>query len=339
MPVIPALQALLNSAPPAAPLDLTNLPATRQAGLQGADALAALVAQEPLDVGSVHTALVPVEGGEIKVRIYQPAAPGSHPVHVFYHGGGWMAGTIEESFVDIACRERTALAGYVTVAVEYRLAPEFKFPIPLNDSYAALQWVAEHAAEYNGDPERLTIGGGSAGGNLAAAVALKARDENGPRITFQVLEVPALDLTMGSSSIEQYGGGEYPLTNADLNVCLEGYLRSPVDAVDPYASPLLAEDLSNLPPTVIISSEFDVLQMDGARYADRLAEAGVAVSFTLGEGQVHGSSQFTKLLPESAAWRDQVIDALREHARLEQTTRTEDFVGETRNDFRSMTAE
>lgn len=314
MPVIPALQALLDSAPPAALLDITDLPALRQAGLDGANALAALVALEPLEVGSVKTALVPVEGDEITVRIYQPATPGPHPIHVFYHGGGWMAGTIEETFVDVVCRERTALAGYVSVAVEYRLAPEFKFPIPLNDSYTALEWIIEHATEYDGDSERLTIGGGSAGANLAAAVALKARDENGPQITFQVLEIPALDLTMGSPSIAMYGGGEYPLSGADLEICFEAYLRSPIDATDPYASPLLAEDLSNLPPALIISSEFDPLQMDGSRYANRLADAGVAVTFTLGEGQVHGSSQFTKLLPESAAWRDQVVTALREHA-------------------------
>lgn len=313
MPVIAALQALLDSAPPAAPLDLSDLPRLRQGGLEGAEALAALVALEPLEVGAVRTVKVPVQGGEIRVRIYRPASQGPHPIHVFYHGGGWVAGTIEETFVDVVCRERTALAEYVSVAVEYRLAPEFKFPIPLEDSYAALNWIIEHAAEYDGDPKRVTIGGGSAGANLAAAVALKARDEKGPRITFQILEVPALDLTLGSASIAMYGGGDYPLSKVDLDMCIEAYLSSPIDATDPYASPLLAEDLSNLPPALIISSEFDPLQMDGSRYANRLEDAGVAVTFTLGEGQVHGSSQFTKLLAESAAWRDQVVVALREH--------------------------
>ncbi|MGN7860848.1 alpha/beta hydrolase [Microbacterium sp. 22303] len=314
MPVIPALRQLLDSIPSGAPIDLINVPAARRGALEGSNALAALVAPEPLEVGSVHTAQVPVDGGEIFVRIYQPATPGPHPLHVFYHGGGWIAGTIEETFVDIACRERTALAGYVTAAVEYRLAPEYKFPIPLEDSYTALLWIVEHAADYDADPERLTIGGGSAGGNLAAAITLKARDEQGPAITFQVLEVPAVDLTMGSPSVGKYSGGEYPLAKAELDLCLEAYLRSPVDATDPYASPLLAEDHTGLPPALIISSEFDPLCDDGSRYAQRLEEAGVPVTFVLGEGQVHGSSQFTKLLPESAAWRDQVIDALRAHA-------------------------
>lgn len=314
MPVIPALKALLDSAPPAGITDLADIATVRANGLAGANALAAATAESPREVGSVRTARVPVEGGEITVRIYQPAEAGPHPIHVYFHGGGWMAGTIEETFVDVVCRERTALAGYVTVAVEYRLAPEFKFPIPLEDSYAALLWIIEHAGEYDADPERVTVGGGSAGANIAAAITLKARDEKGPALTFQVLEVPALDLTMGSPTIPLYSGGEYPLAKAELDLCVAGYLSSPVDATNPYASPLLADDLSDLPPAFIISSEFDPLQADGSRYAARLEEAGVAATFVLGEGQVHGSSQFTKLLPESAAWRDQVIAALKEHA-------------------------
>lgn len=314
MPVIPAIQNFLNDMPAGGPIDLGDLPAVRKMGLEFANTLAGLVALEPLEVGSVHTATVPVEDGEITVRIYQPAAQGPHPIHIYYHGGGWITGSIEENFVDYTCRERTALAGYVTVAVEYRLAPEFKFPIPLEDSYAALLWVVEHAADYDGDPNNVTVGGGSAGGNLAASVALKARDEDGPSIAFQMLEIPALDLTKSSSSIEQYGGGEYPLSKAEIEVCLDGYLKERGDATNPYASPLLADDLSGLPPAYIISSEFDTLQMDGSRYADRLQAAGVSATFSLGEGHVHGSHQFTKMLPEAAAWRDEVIAALATHA-------------------------
>ncbi|KRE64393.1 MULTISPECIES: alpha/beta hydrolase [unclassified Arthrobacter] len=314
MPVIPALRALLNSLPPRAPFDPADFPSVRQADLEGSNALAAQVAAGPLEVGSVQTAMVPVDGGEIGVRIYQPATAGPHPIHLYYHGGGWITGTIEEAFVDIACRERTALAGYVTVAVEYRLAPEFKYPIPLEDSYAAMLWIVERAADYDADPERVTVGGSSAGGNLAAAVALKARDENGPRITFQVLEVPALDLTLASPSIEQYGGGEYPLSRPEIDMCLAAYLPSTEAATDPYASPLLAQDLSGLPPAYIISSELDPLQMDGSRYAQRLQDAGVQAIFSLGKGHVHASSQFTKLLPEAAAWRDHVIAELKAHA-------------------------
>ncbi|MCT9623971.1 alpha/beta hydrolase [Pseudarthrobacter equi] len=314
MPVIPALKALLDSMPPAQPLDLTNLPTLRVAGLEGSNALAAMVAGTPPQVGAVTTAQVPVDGGEIMVRIYQPEGAGPHPMHIFYHGGGWMAGTIDEQFVDILCRERTALAGYVTIAVEYRLAPEHKFPVPLEDSYAALLWAAEHAREFDADPDLITVGGGSAGANLAAAVTLKARDKNGPHIAFQVLEVPALDLTLSGPGYELYGTGEYPLPLAEIEICRTAYLRTSEDQTNPYVSPLLAEDLSGLPPAHIISSEYDPLQFDGSRYADRLNAAGVKATFTLGSGQVHGSSQFTKMLPESAAWRDEILSALRSHA-------------------------
>lgn len=210
MPVIPALQAMLANIPPQPDAQTMSLTDQRKAALEGAAALASAVAEEPREVGAVTTAQVGVDGGHIEVRIYQPKNPGPHPIHLYYHGGGWMFGTIEEPFVDIACRERTALAGYVTIAVEYRLAPEHKFPIPLNDSYAALEWIVEHAAEFDADPTRVTLGGGSAGANLAAAVALKARNENGPAIAFQLLEIPAVDLTASSPSVEKYGTGSTP---------------------------------------------------------------------------------------------------------------------------------
>jgi len=293
----------------------------RKAGNEGAAALATAYAEEPREVGTVSTAHVQVDGGHITVRIYQPKQSGPHPIHVYYHGGGWMFGTIDDPFVDILCRERTALAGYVTVAVEYRLAPEHKFPIPLNDSYAALVWIVEHAAEFDADPTRVTLGGGSAGANLAAAVALKARNENGPAITFQLLEVPALDLTASSPSVEKYGTGEYPLSRTELQACIDGYLATPMDATNEYASPLLAQDLSGLPPAHIMPSEYDPLQDDGARYAERLTAAGVKATLTVGAGHIHGSSQFTKLLPEAAAWRDEAISHLIQHAGHRSATR------------------
>ncbi|MEV4954065.1 alpha/beta hydrolase [Paenarthrobacter nitroguajacolicus] len=314
MTVIPALKAMLDSIATQASLEGMSIEDQRKAGNDGAAALAAAVAEEPREVGTITEAQVEVDGGRITVRIYQPKHSGPHPIHLYYHGGGWMFGTIDDPFVDILCRERTALAGYVSVAVEYRLAPEHKFPIPFNDSYAALEWIAEHAAEFDGDPSRITVGGGSAGANLAAAVAIKARNENGPAITFQLLEVPALDLTASSPSVEKYGTGEYPLSRAELQTCLDGYLATPEDATNEYASPLLAQDLSGLPPAHIMPSEYDPLQDDGTRYADRLTAAGVQATLTVGIGHVHGSSQFTKLLPEAAAWRDEAIAHLIEHA-------------------------
>ncbi len=319
MPVIPALKALLDSMPPATPMTApTN--EQRLASNEGAAVLAGLVAEKPRAVGTVTDARVEVDGGSIAVRVYQPEHSGPHPIHVFLHGGGWMFGTIDEPFVDILCRERTALAGYVSVAVDYRLAPEHKFPIPLNDSYAALEWIVDHAAEFDADPTRVTIGGGSAGANLAAAVALRARNENGPAITFQLLEIPALDLTMNGSSLEKYGTGEYPLSKTDILACLDAYLATPEDALNEYASPLLAKDLSGLPPAHIMTSEYDPLQDDGTRYAERLIAEGNEATLTLGRGHVHGSSQFTKLLPEAAAWRDEAIAHLIKHSTRRATT-------------------
>jgi len=322
MPVIPALQALIDTLPTQSEAQTTSLADQRKASFEGAVALASAVAEEPREVGDVTNSRVEVDGGHIEVRIYQPKNPGPHPIHLYYHGGGWMFGTINEPFVDIACRERTALAGYVTVAVEYRLAPEHKFPIPLNDSYAALEWMIEHAAEFDADPTRVTIGGGSAGANLAAAVALKARNENGPPIAFQLLEIPAVDLTASSPSVEKYGTGEYPLSRTDLQTCLDAYLAAPEDAFNEYASPLQAQDLAGLPPAHIMTSEYDVLQDDGARYAERLTASGVEATLTLGTGHIHGSSQFTKLLPEAAAWRDEAIAHLIKHATRRPVTTT-----------------
>lgn len=314
MPLIPALQALLDSAPSSPQVDLDDIPGYRATILEGSRTLAAVVAEPPREVGTVSAARIPVEGGEIALRIYQPKTAGPHAIHVYYHGGGWIFGTIDEPFVDGVCRERTALAGFVTVAVEYRLAPEHKFPVPVEDSFAALKWIVAHAYDFDADPARVTIGGVSAGANIAAAVALMARDEDGPLISFQLLEVPAVDLTASSPSLEKYGNGEYPLSKGEVDVILAVYLRSPADATNQYASPLLAADLSGLPPAHIMSSEYDVLRDDGSRYADALNAAGVPATFTLGLGHVHGSSQFTRLLPEAAAWRDEAIMKLRECA-------------------------
>ncbi|BCW86512.1 esterase (plasmid) [Arthrobacter sp. NicSoilE8] len=320
MPVIPAIEALLANIPSQSGMEDMSIEDQRKAGNEGAIALASVVADDPREVGTITEVEVEVDGEHITLRVYQPETQGPHPIHVYYHGGGWMFGTINDPFVDILCRERTALAGYVSVAVEYRLAPEHKFPIPFNDSYAALEWIAEHAAEFDGDPTRITVGGGSAGANLAAAVALKARNENGPAITFQLLEVPALDLTASSPSVEKYGTGEYPLSRAELQACIDGYLSTPEDAKNEYASPLLAQNLTGLPPAHIMPSEYDPLQDDATRYAERLRDAGVQATLTVGSGHIHGSSQFTKLLPEAAAWRDEAIAHLIEHAKHQSIT-------------------
>ncbi|MBZ4486740.1 alpha/beta hydrolase [Microbacterium sp. cx-55] len=319
MPLLPTLQAAL-SALPSTSIDLNDIPGVRSEALAASAGFAAMVAQAGPEVGAVTTAQVEVADGTIDVRIYQPMAPGPHPLHIYFHGGGWIAGGIEDAFTDIVGRERAGLAGYVTVTVDYRLAPEVTFPVPVDDSYAALLWAVEHAAEFDADPDRVTLGGGSAGANIAAAVALRASNEGGPVISLQILEVPALDLTCSSDSFKRYGGGDYPLSEKEIRTYIGLYLAQPLDGLNEFASPLLTEDPTRFPPTHVFSSEFDPLQDDGRRFVELLSAAGVEATFTLGEGQVHGSSGFTKLLPESATWRDEIIALLRKHdPRLTET--------------------
>lgn len=312
MPILPALQAVLETLPPSS-IDLNDIPSVRSEALAASAGFAAMVAEPGPEVGAVTTAQVEVADGTIDVRIYQPSSPGPHPLHIYFHGGGWIAGGIDDAFTDIVGRERAGLAGYVTVTVGYRLAPDVTFPIPVDDSYAALLWAVEHAGDFDADPRRVTLGGGSAGANIAAAVALRAANEGGPAISFQVLEVPALDLTCSSDSFTTYGGSEYPLPGEEIRAYIGLYLAEPLDALNEYASPLLAEDPTLFPPTHVTSSEFDPLQDDGRRFVEMLTEAGVEATYTLGEGQVHGSSSFTRMLPESAAWRDEIIALLVAH--------------------------
>ncbi|WP_197285877.1 alpha/beta hydrolase [Nocardiopsis sp. NRRL B-16309] len=254
---------------------------------------------------------LPVEGGSVELHVFTPPTAGPHPAHLYLHGGGWIGGSIKHKSIDILCRERAAGADCVVVTVEYRKAPEHKFGAGLNDCYAALLWTAEHADELGVRTDSISIGGGSAGANLAAAVALKARDETGPALVLQLLEVPALDLTASTPSHQRNATG-YGLTHDGIKACVRYYLDSPQDAHHPYASPLLAPDLSGLPPAYILSAEYDPVCDDGEEYARRLTEAGVPATFSLQRGQIHTSSALTKLLPAARSWREEALAALRD---------------------------
>jgi acetyl esterase len=280
----------------------------------GGDPVAAFIEPGP-DV-SVETDVVAVDlpPGEIPVEIYRDKRPpnerGPAPRGglVVYHGGGWCLGSMEES--EIRSRFFAAEAGVVVVNVGYRLAPEHPFPTPLEDCYRALVWTAEHADRLGIDPARIGVGGDSAGANLAAAVSLLARDRGGPPIRFQLLEIPGLDLTLSSPSVQRYPTG-YVLEAEGIRWCVQTYLAGH-DAADPLASPLLAEDLSGLPPAYIACAECDPLSDDGRRYAERLAAHDVPVEHRQYEGQVHSSHALTGLLPTARVWRDDVVAAVRE---------------------------
>ncbi|MEO6987127.1 MAG: alpha/beta hydrolase [Aquihabitans sp.] len=254
-----------------------------------------------------HDVLVPVAGGKIIVRIYRPHGPGPFPLHVFVHGGGWCAGTIEER--DPRCREISAGAQCVVASVAYRLAPENTFPSAPEDVYASLEWLVTHADDLDVDPSRVAIGGESAGANLAAVVSLMTRDRSGPQLCHQWLDVPATDLTMSQPSVTSVADG-YLLDRRDMDEYLACYLPDPADALLPLASPLFADSHKGLPPAWIMSAEYDKLRDDGVSYAAKLKSAGVPVRHQVLEGHVHPSFAFTRIIPSAKAYEREAIAAL-----------------------------
>lgn len=230
---------------------------------------------------------------EIPIRIYTPLGNSPFPILVFFHGGGWVMGSIDAA--DNICRTLANKAGCIVVSVEYRLAPEHKFPAAIEDAYTATKWVADNAANINGDRNLIAIGGDSAGGNIAAAVTLMARDRGFPNIIYQLLFYPATNYAFDTNSYQQYGQN-YPLTTELMMCYWNHYLPNPEVGNNPYASPLLATNLSNLPPALIITAEFDPLRDDGELYAHRLKEAGVSVKLIRYDGMIHAFVGLADLL-------------------------------------------
>jgi len=259
-------------------------------------------------VARVQDLSAPGPAGDIALRVYTPAGPTPQPVVVFYHGGGWVIGSIDSH--DATARALANRSGCTVVSVEYRLAPEHKFPAAAEDSYAATVWVAEHAAECGGDPTRLAVAGDSAGGNLAAVVALLARERGGPRIAFQLLVYPVTDCNYDTGSYTANAEG-YFLTKASMVWFWDHYLSSAADAANPVASPLRAESLAGLPPALVITAEFDPLRDEGEAYAKRLEAAGVPVVCTRYDGVIHGFFGMGDALDKARAAQQQAGEALR----------------------------
>lgn len=237
-----------------------------------------------MSVAHVEDQLIPGPEAEIPVRIYTPSGDGPFPVLLFFHGGGWVLGNLESA--DFLCRAVTNAAACLVVSVNYRHAPEHKFPAAADDAYAATVWVAEHAASFNGDPARLAVAGVSAGGNLAAVTCLRAKEQGNPPICYQLLIVPATNFSFDTPSHQENATG-YGLTRDNMEWFRDHYLNSPEDEKHPYASPLLAEDLTGLPPAFIVTAEFDPLRDEGEAYAERLRQAGVPVTYTCYKGMIH----------------------------------------------------
>jgi acetyl esterase len=241
---------------------------------------------DPETVGKVEDRKLPGPDGTIPVRVYTPAGGGPFPVLVYFHGGGWVLCDLETH--DPVCRSLANAAECIVVSVDYRLAPEHKFPAAGDDCYAATQWVMNNASLLDGDPDRVAVGGDSAGGNLAAVVTLMARDLGGRTPVFQLLVYPATDYYIpGTPSLEENADG-YFLTRDDMVWFWNHYLNDQSEAADPYACPLRASSLAGLPPALVITAEFDPLRDEGEAYARRLGEAGASVELVRYDGMIHG---------------------------------------------------
>jgi len=222
---------------------------------------------------------------QVPVRIYNPEGSGPFPVLIWFHGGGWVIGNLETA--DEVARHLTVGADCVVVSVDYRLAPEAKFPVPFEDCYAVTKWITQNPDSINADPSRIALGGDSAGGNLAAAVSLAAKDRGLPAITFQLLVYPVTSMDFGTVSYKENADG-YALTMKSMQWYWDHYLSCDADALNPYAAPLAAKDFSGLPPALVITAEFDPLRDEGEAYAKKLQDAGVSATATRYDGMIHG---------------------------------------------------
>lgn len=253
------------------------------------------LAGEAQDVAETKEFTVTVDGGEIQVTLITPhGVTDTSGCLIYYHGGGWVIGSRDT--VAPACHSLATLGGCKVLNVEYRLAPEHKFPTPFNDCYQVFEWVVANAQALNIDAQRLAVGGDSAGGNLAAAVALRARDSGRDNIQLQLLVYPVTNYAFDTASYDENGEG-YLLTKDMMTWFWNHYLQSQEDGNNPYVSPLKAKNLSGLPTAVLYTAEFDPLRDEGEAYANKLREAGVKVHHTRFDGQIHAFFQMGGVFP------------------------------------------
>ncbi|MEK6239458.1 MAG: alpha/beta hydrolase, partial [Planctomycetales bacterium] len=245
----------------------------------------------------------------IPARIYWPETKGNSPSLIYYHGGGWVVGSLNTH--DVICRSLAASAACVVVSVDYRLAPEHRFPAAAEDAYAAACWVVENADVLGVDPEKIAVGGDSAGGNLAAVTALAARDRGGPSLAFQLLLYPVTDCRFDTPSYNQFASG-HMLTRDAMRWFWDQYVEHESDRANPVASPLRAEDLRGLPPCHVLTAECDPLRDEGEAYADRLKEANVSVTLKREPGMIHGFLRRDRIFPQARQALEELGDVLKQ---------------------------
>ena len=284
-------------------LDKGTVPATHTLAPDDARAFylerRALTQPAPPEVASVRDVAAESPHGPVPMRLFRPfgsAAEARLPVLVYYHGGGWTMGDLDTH--DVLCRELANGSGCAVVSIDYRLGPEHRFPAAVHDCIAATRWVHGHAAELGLDGQRLAVGGDSAGGNLAAVVALAARDQGGPPIRFQLLIYPATDMRRGHASHETNGQG-YLLTKDTLAYFHDHYIDDAAHDLDWRASPLLHADLRRLPPALVITAGYDPLRDEALAYSQRLTEAGNRCTHVCFERQIHGFITMGRVIDEA----------------------------------------
>ena len=305
VPLHPAIRSMLDAEVPGPPFEALPVPDLR--ALREAMMLRRPKRHEA--VGPIENRTLSGAAGEIPVRIYHPTEGiGPHPIVAYFHGGGWVLGTLDTH--DDVCRTLANRSGALVVSVGYRRAPEHRFPAPLEDCVAAVRWCALRGAEIAGDGARVAVAGDSAGGNLAAAVALRFRSEDGPALTLQVLIYPVTNFGFDTASYHRYASG-FGLTRDMMRYFWTSYLASPTDGGHAYASPLQAANLSGLPPTLILTAQYDVLRDEGEAYAARLAQAGVPARCTRYLDMNHGFVQLAALCEPALQGLEEAADALR----------------------------
>ena len=308
MPLDPKAKELLDQFAAAGLPSLGSQPVAETRALFDADTG---LGGPPEPMAKIEDRRIPGPAGDVPLRVYTPEARGLLPLLVYFHGGGWVIGNLDTH--DTVCRLLAKTAPAVVAAVDYRLAPEHKFPAAAEDCYAAARWVAENAAALGGDPKRrIAVGGDSAGGNLAAVVSLMARDRKGPSIGFQLLAYPVTNHVFDTPSYRDNADGYLQTTDA-MVWFWNHYLRGERDGANPYASPLRAESLRGLPPAMVVTAELDPLRDEGEAYAARLREAGVPVKHKRYDGMIHGFLSLTGVFEQA---RQAVAEAAAELRRL-----------------------
>ena len=302
MPVDPELTPILAELSALPPLAETPLELLRQG--------APFPRLPPAQLARVSDRSVPTSAGRLRVRVYQPREAAGLPVLLYFHGGGFVVGTLDD--YDSLLRILALEADCLIVSVEYRLAPEHPFPAAVDDCVAATRWVHAHAPELGADPKRVALGGDSAGGNLAAVVALALRDSGGPAIAGQMLIYPVTRLRGPAEGSMLENGEGYFLTARDMSWFAEMYLGKSGDASHPHASPLLASDLSGLPPALVITAQYDPLRDEGDAYARRLGQSGVPCTHTCYPGAIHGffvmpAAIGRRALAQAAGWLREIF--------------------------------